>query len=76
MTKQKIDFDKKPKKIKDKYRQVEPLIISANEDDATGEVDIMAQTLRRVANGRPPMEIINPDLEAALNDIATLAGVA
>lgn len=68
----KIDWDKKPKKIQDKKTKVAHLILDAQEDDVTGAVEIVSHTPRRIANGRPPMQIINPDLEAALDDIATL----
>lgn len=82
----KIDFDRldfikdkdKQKRVKMKYDKVKSFIrsdITAPTIDDTGAVEIVADTPRRVANGRPPAEIHNPDLEAALDDIITLTGV-
>lgn len=86
--KSKIDFDHldkyikdkdKAKQVKAKYEKVKHLIRSDIAapviDDMTGAVEIIADSPRRIANGYPPMQILNPDLEAALDDIITLAGV-
>ena len=66
----------KQKIIKDKYEKIKHLIradlADPMIDDVTGAVEIVAHTPRRQANGLPPMRIINPSLEAALSDIATL----
>lgn len=69
--KQKIDITKKPQKTRELHAKVARLIRDMEEDGA--QVYITAQTPRRIANGSPPMQIINSDLDAALNDIATLA---
>lgn len=71
MPKKPIDWNKKPKKIKDKKAKVERFIVDAQEND-DGSVEIAANTPRRLANGSPPAQILNPDLESALDDIATI----
>lgn len=67
-----IDFKNKDARAKEKHVKVEAWIQSAYEDTQTQQVNIIAYTPRRAAMGLPPMEIINPNLEAALDDIATL----
>ncbi len=69
----KPDISKQQKKVKEKYEKVKHLIDEMDDDGK--KVRIVASTTLRSISGRPPVEIINPNLEEALKDLDTLENI-
>ena len=66
----KIYISKKPERTKEAHKKVKSLILDMEEDKKG--VKISAKTTLREISGRPPMQLINANLDEALKDLYTL----